>query len=120
MKRTPIIRGLFRGLFALGIGTVFFIHMTFVWSQVKAEPPKEEQFKAGAEDKKDAKKPYATSKAKLEAKPAPTGASTGSRSVFSDGPKLVKTEVDAKRNRLLTNCLPCPLCLRPWFENVKS
>ncbi len=95
-------RGFLRGLFALAVGTVFFIHMTVVWSPdtAKADPPTAAQPKddkgAPVPEKKEEKTANSVPEAKPEAKPDPAGTATGNRGMLDEGPKLTTIEVDDK------------------------
>ena len=78
--------GLLRGLCALAIGIVLFIHLNLVWSQ---DPPKNDPPKVPVVEEKKAD-------ASPEAKPDPTGATTGNRSFLGEDPKLTPLEIDPK------------------------
>ena len=77
-------RGLLRGLYALALGGVFFIHLSALWSQ---DPPKADAPKVES---------ATTEPPKAEAKPDPTGANTGDHSALGDDPKLAPLKIDDK------------------------
>ena len=78
-------RGLFRGLFALVLGILIFIHLKFVWSEEPAKTDPAGENKA-ADTKKEEPRP----------KPDPSGGNTGKRADLGDDPNLTTLEVDPK------------------------